>query len=431
MKMARVVLGVFLYALSTTAHSASGVAAGAPWSQRAADAAIKRWPGGRFVAAGAPWIWNYELGMLLAGMNAVGHRSSDKRYYNYIKSSVDTFVGADGSIATLKPEEHQLDNILLGRQLLFLYGTTGEPRYEKAASLLYRQLMIQPRAPSGGFWHKQRYPNQMWLDGLYMAEPFYAEYALKFHHPEAFKDIALQFRLIDARVRDAKTGLLYHGWDESMQERWADKQTGRSSQFWARGMAWYMMALVDTLDYYPTDDPGRTELLQQLRRTAEALVKYQDNASGLWYQVVDKAGAPGNYLESSASCMFVYVLAKGVNRGYLPFSYMQNAERGYRGILSHFLQIGSDGDVSLTSTVKSAGLGGVPYRDGSYGYYVGEKVVTNDPKGVGAFLLASTEMEAAPGTESVRGAALAPKSATSPTAVAEFLELQDSSDRLR
>lgn len=368
-------------------------AADSPWSRRVADAAMVRWPSGRFVPPGGRWIWNYELGTLLEGMDAVWSDTGDKRYFEYIQSAVDTLVETDGSIATLKPEEHQLDNILLGRQLLVLYGSTHEARYEKAATLLYEQLMHQPRTPSGGFWHKQRYPNQMWLDGLYMAEPFYAEYATTFHHPEAFRDIARQFQLIDEHLRDPKTGLLYHGWDESKQERWADPQSGLSSQFWARGMGWYMMALVDTLDHLPANDPGRGELLRQLGRDAGAIVRYQDTGSGLWYQVLDKAGAPENYFESSASCMFVYALSKGVRRRYLPAQYFANAERGYRGILSHFLKTGPGNDVSLTDTVKGAGLGGDPYRDGSYDYYVHEKVINNDPKGIGAFLLASTEME--------------------------------------
>jgi unsaturated rhamnogalacturonyl hydrolase len=229
--------------------------------------------------------------------------------------------------------------------------------------------------------------------GLYMAEPFYAEYAATFHHPEAFNDITHQFVLMDEHARDTKTGLLYHGWDESKQERWADKQTGLSSQFWARAMGWYMMALVDTLTYYPEDDPGRKILIEQLNRNAAAVVQYQDGATGLWYQVLDKAGAKGNYLESSAACMFVYAMAKGVRRGYLPQSYLANAERGYKGILSHFIETGPGDSVSLTETVKGAGLGGDPYRDGSYDYYIAEKRITNDPKGVGAFLMASTEME--------------------------------------
>ena len=387
--------GIFSLTLLTfllTAALACGFAE-QPWSQRAADAAIKRWPEGRFVSQDARWAWNYELGTLLQGVDALWFDTANPKYFHYVKASVDQFVTAEGSIPTWNLDEYQLDSILLGRQLLMLYGVTQDKRYAKAATLLYQQLQHQPRTPSGGFWHKQKYPDQMWLDGLYMAEPFYAEYAATFNHPEAFKDITHQFTLIDEHLRDSKTGLLYHGWDESKQQRWADKQTGLSPQFWARAMGWYMMALVDTLPFYSADDPGRKELLAQLERDAAVVAKYQDASSGLWYQVLDKPQAKGNFVESSASCMFVYALAKGVRRGYLPPNYLANADRGYRGILSHFIQAGPDSDVSLTGTVKAAGLGGDPYRDGSYDYYIGEKAITNDPKGVGAFLLASAEME--------------------------------------
>jgi len=374
-----------------------------PWSERAANAVIVRWPDGRLAPAGAHWVWNYELGTLLEGMDAVWLNTTDPRYYNYIKSAVDQFVASDGSIPTYKVEEYQLDSILLGRQLLLLYGVTHERRYLTAATTLYQQLLHQPRTPSGGFWHKQRYPNQMWLDGLYMAEPFYAEYASLSHHPDAFQDITHQFVLMEEHARDPKTGLLYHGWDESKQERWANKATGLSSQFWGRAMGWYMMALVDTISYYPDDDPGRKQLIGMLERDAAAVARYQDGASGLWYEVLDKAGTKGNYLESSASCMFVYALARGVRQGYLPQRYLANAERGYQGILSHFIQTGPGDDVSLTGTVKVGGLGGDPYRDGSYAYYLSEKIATNDAKGVGAYLLAGAEMENAPNAKLGRG----------------------------
>ena len=374
------------------------------WSERVADSTIERWPDGRFTQPAERWVWNYGLGTLLEGMDEVWLNTADPRYYNYIKSSVDQFVMPDGSIPTLKVDENQLDSILLGRQLLLLYGVTQDKRYATAATLLYQQLMHQPRTPSGGFWHKQRYPNQMWLDGLYMAEPFYAEYASTFHHPEAFSDITHQFALLHEHARDAKTGLLYHGWDESKAERWANKHTGTSSQFWARGMGWVMMALADTIAYYPDGDAGRAQLIVLFQRDAAAVARYQDGATGIWYQVLDKARADRNYPEASASCMFVYALARGVRLGYLPRSYLANAERGYKGILSHFIETGAGDSVSLTGTVKVGGLGGDPYRDGSYTYYIGEKKVTNDPKGVGAFLLASVEMENADNATLGRGA---------------------------
>ena len=403
MKIVTGFLSLILLSGMTSSACAATRADERPWSERAANAAIERWPDGRFVADGERWAWNYELGTLLEGVDAVWLNTADPRYYKYIKSSVDQFVMPDGSIPTWKPEENQLDNILLGRQLLLLYGVTQDARYAKAATLLYEQLLHQPCTASGGFWHKQRYPNQMWLDGLYMAEPFYAEYASTFHHPEAFSDITHQFELLNAHARDEKTGLLNHGWDETKQERWADKQTGLSSQFWARGMGWTMMALVDTLAYYPEDNPGRTQLIAELEQDAAAVARYQDSATGLWFQVLDKAGAKGNYPESSASCMFVYALAKGVRQGYLPQRYLANAERGYNGIVNRFIETGPGDEVLLNGTVKGAGLGGDPYRDGSYSYYVGEKTVSNDPKGVGSFLLASAEIENAANAKLGRG----------------------------
>ncbi len=274
-----------------------------PWSQRAANAAIARWPDGRFAPQGASWAWNYELGAYLEGMDSVWLSTVDPRYFNYIKNSVDSLVTPEGAIPTLKPEDHELDNILLGRQLLFLYRITQQKRYLTAASFLWDQLAQQPRNAEGGYWHKQRYPNQMWLDGLYMAEPFRAEYAVLSHHPEEFADIAKQFVLMEQHARDPKTGLLYHGWDASKQERWANKQTGDSREFWARGMGWYMMALVDTLDYLPDDAPGRAQLLTILRREADAVARFQDAKTGLWYTMMNRAGKQGNYFESSWSCI--------------------------------------------------------------------------------------------------------------------------------
>jgi len=372
-----------------------------PWSQRVADVAIERWPNGQF--GSQPSRWNYELGTLLDGMDQLWFSTADAKYYRYIQNSMDQLVQPDGSMPTYPIKEYQLDSILLGRQLLLLYGSTLNLRYYKAATTLYQQLQQQPRNPLGGFWHKQIYPNQMWLDGLYMAEPFYADYAATFHHPEAFADITKQFVLIERHTRDPKTGLLYHGWDESKTQHWANKQAGDSSQFWGRGMGWYMMALVDTLPYYPAGDPGRKELIGILNREAAAVVHFQDHSTGAWYEVMNKPGAKGNYLESSASCMFVYALAKGVRRGYLPKSYLAAARRGYAGILDRFVKTGLDGSVTLTQTVKGAGLGGHPYRDGSYAYYVGAKAVSNDPKEVGTFLLAATEMETAANAELGRG----------------------------
>jgi unsaturated rhamnogalacturonyl hydrolase len=364
-------------------------------AQQMARETIARWPEGKFIPPGATWQWNYELGTLLDGMDAMWYDTADRTYYQYIKQSIDQFVTPDGQISTYDPSAYSLDNVLLGRQLLLLYRVTRDKKYYAAATLLRRQLAGQPKNASGGFWHKQIYPEQMWLDGLYMAEPFFAEYASFFQQPQDFAEITRQFTLVEQHMRNPKTGLLYHGWDESKQQTWANKTTGDSSSFWARGMGWYMMALVDSLPYYPESDPGRAQLLAILNRMAEAVARYQDPGTGLWYQVLDKPGAKGKYFESSASCMFTYALARGVRLGYLPQRYAQNAARAWQGIQKQFVQKDSDGTLTLTGTVKAIGLGGAQHHDGSYSYYVSSPVASNDPKGIGAFLLAGSEMELA------------------------------------
>jgi len=377
------VAGVMLFLAVTAAAQTKSVS-----DQAAATAMTSLWR-----ESGYPARWTYEHGLVLKGIERVWARTKKKEYLDFIQQNMDHFVDDDGSIRTYSLDNYNLDNILPGRMLLFLYKTTGNEKYRKAAALLREQLKTHPRTSDGGFWHKKIYPSQMWLDGLFMAEPFYAEYAATFHEDSAFDDIAKQFVLMERHARDDKTGLLYHGWDESRKQRWADPTTGRSPNFWARAMGWYAMALVETLDYFPRKHPQRRELIAILNRLAGAVAKYQEPRSGLWYQVMDRGGDNGNYLESSAACMFVYALAKGVRNGYLPASYMKTAKDGYRGILKEFVKTDATGRLNLEGTVAVAGLGGNPYRDGSYEYYVNEKVVTNDPKGIGAFLLAATEIE--------------------------------------
>jgi unsaturated rhamnogalacturonyl hydrolase len=372
-------------------------------SQRMAQSTMQRWPEGRFTPEGTRWRWNYELGTLLMGMDAEWYNTADGRYFRYLRQSVDPFVAPDGSIATYDPNEDQLDSILLGRQLLLLYEVTQDKRYYKAATQLRAQLAQQPKNAAGGFWHKKIYPNQMWLDGLYMAEPFFARYAADFQQPQDFAEITRQFALIEQHARDPKTGLLYHAWDAAKQQPWANPATGDSPNFWARGMGWVMMALVDTIPSYPENDPGRAQLLAMLQRTAAAVLRVQDPKTGLWYEVLNKPEGKGNYFESSAACMFTYALAKGVRLGYLPRQDETAAERAWHGIQTHFVHTDSNGNVSLSGTVKGVGLGGPEHRDGSYAYYVSTPVISNDPKGIGAYLLAATEMENAPHATQGRG----------------------------
>jgi unsaturated rhamnogalacturonyl hydrolase len=361
------------------------------------------------VPIGSATKWSYDMGVVLKGFEGLWMSTGKAAYFFEIQKKIDFFVKDDGSIKGYEKEEYNIDHINNGKLVLLLYRVTGKEKYKKAADLLRSQLATHPRTIEGGFWHKKIYPNQMWLDGLYMAAPFYAEYAMLFHDDDAFTDIANQFIWMEQHARDAKTGLLYHAWDESRDQKWADKKNGTSSFFWARAMGWYADALVDALDYFPANHPKRGALIDILNRLVNALEKQQDKTTGLWYDIISYSG-PGkekNYFEASASCQFTYAVAKGVRKGYLPSVKMGIAKKAYEGILKQFvreetvpaealqqLQPGqANVQTNLHGTVKVSGLGGQPYRDGSFAYYMSEPVIVNDAKGIGAFLLASNEME--------------------------------------
>ncbi len=369
------------------------VRAAMPWSQRMAASEINR--RGEMLAYGRDpkAKWNYETGVFLKGLEAVWLKTGDDRYYQYFKGVVDSYLGPDGTIATYKVEDYNLDNINTGKALLALYERTKGEKYRLASERLMQQLKAQPRTPEGGFWHKKIYPHQMWLDGIYMAAPFYAQYSRTFGAPEAFDDIVRQITLVGDRTHDRNTGLLYHAWDAARVQPWANPKTGCSPSFWARSMGWYVMALADVLDYLPADHPGKPQIVDRFKKTLAAVRSFQDRQSGLWYQVVDQGERRGNYLEASASCMFVYAMAKGVRTGLLGNEYLQTAGKGYQGILRRLIEVDSAGLVNLTQICSSAGLGGPAMRNGTFEYYISEPVVKNDLKGVGAFILASVEME--------------------------------------
>ncbi|GAB2560527.1 hypothetical protein GCM10027085_59380 [Spirosoma aerophilum] len=375
-----------------------------PWSQRmAATIMTNNADSIAYVKEGKDARWEYEMGVILEAIEQVWYRTADDRYFQYIQKNMDRYVNANGDIRTYKMDDYNIDFVTPGRALLTLaqQSLPGSEKYRKAAETLRQQLVQQPRTNEGGFWHKKRYPYQMWLDGLYMAEPFYAEYT-RVYGPTAgtnrnngFDDIANQFVWMENHARDAKTGLLHHGWDESREQKWANKQTGKSPNFWSRAMGWYAMALVDVLDHFPQSHPRRAELVAILQRTMPAIVKYQDPKSGCWYQVTDRIGDKGNYLEASGTGMFVYAIAKGVRMGYLPASMLAAARKGYEGMLKNFISTDEKGQIHLEKTVLVSGLGGTPYRDGSYEYYLSEPLRQDDLKGVGPFIMASVEMEIA------------------------------------
>jgi len=382
--------------------TASGEPAAAekPWSVRMADSVMLRTPDPlRLDVVDTP-RWEYTQGLVLKAILEVWRVTGDERYWDYARAYYDGMLDEQGGIKTYVLEEYNIDRINPGKALLVLFQRTGEQRYRRALELLRRQLREHPRTSEGGFWHKKRYPHQMWLDGLYMGAPFLAQYASVFDEPADFDDVVSQFVLMEKHARDPKTGLLYHGFDESRKQPWADPVTGCSASFWGRAMGWYAMGLVDTLDFIPKDHPRRGELLAILRRLSTAVVRYQDPKRQVWYQVVDQGDRPGNYLEASVSCMLSYALQKAARLGYVEAEIGEAGRRAYQGILDEFVRIDDKGLVNLDHVCQVAGLGGDPtkdgrYRDGTFDYYVHERIRSNDPKGVGPFILASLEREAA------------------------------------
>ena len=344
-------------------------------------------------AGNRPANWNYEIGVVLMGFERLSAYTGDTSYLQYAKHIVDHFITEDGNIRTYVMEEYNSDNIPPGRQLLHLYQRYGLKKYADAARILRDQISWQPRNKVGGFWHKLKYPTQMWLDGLYMVSPFYAEYAKAYNQPEVYNDIINQFVWMEKYARDAKTGLIYHGWDESRLQRWANPVTGVSPEFWSRSMGWYMMALVDVLDIIPANHARRKELIGILQRLTTALIKFQDKDAGVWWQVTNKGGQEKNYLESSGTAMFVFSIAKGIRMKYLPATVLPALKKAYNGMINTFVKEDANGKYHYIQAVAGAGLGGIPYRDGTYEYYVNEPRRDDDLKAIGPFIQACIEME--------------------------------------
>ncbi len=340
-----------------------------------------------------PANWNYENGVILNAFENLWLQSGDGKYYKYIQKIMDSFIGEDGSIRTYSADEYNIDNIAQGRLCLTLYEVTGKEKYKKAAEKLHDQLLTHPRTNEGGYWHKKKYPYQMWLDGLFMGEPFKAQYSVIFKEEKNFDDIVNQFIWMEKHARDAKTGLLYHGWDEAKKQSWANPQTGLSKSFWGRADGWYAIALVEVINYLPETFERRKELIAILQRFAPAIANVQDKKSGVWYQVLDKGAEKGNYLEASVSSMFVFALAKGVRLGVLDKKYLAVAEEGYEGILKNFITENADGTVNLEKTVSVGSLSDT--KNGTFEYYISEPTRQNDLKGVGPFINASLEIERA------------------------------------
>ncbi len=364
-----------------------------PWSVRMVQSEMVRCPESWQLDFQPALKWDYCHGLELQAMLDVYDRYGDERIYNYALAYADTMIHDDGSIVKYKRSDFSLDRINSGKFIFRIYDQTKNEKYRKALDLMRSQLDDHPRNEDGGFWHKKIYPNQVWLDGIYMGAPFYAEYAYRNSRVNDYADVINQFLMAARHTYDPQTDLFKHACDVSRKERWSNPKTGQSLHSWGRAMGWYAMAFVDALDFIPKHEAKRDSMLMVFNQLCGMIKRTQEPKSGLWYQVLDKSGAPGNYLESSCSVMFVYALFKGVRMGYIDKSYLDVAIKGYNSILKEFIEVDKDGLVTITKACAVAGLGGKVYRSGDYDYYINEMIRPNDAKAVGPFIMASLEWE--------------------------------------
>ena len=339
---------------------------------------------------GAPASWNYIDGCMMTALLSLYEITGEQEYFDFVESFISAFVEEDGSIRTLKPDGHALDDVNEGRVLFALYEATGKEKYRKAADLLHGFLLRQPRTAEGSWWHKQIYPDQVWLDGLYMAQPFSALYEKHFGAGD-YSDLLRQFALVRDHMRDEKTGLYYHGYDASRRAFWCDKATGLSANFWLRAIGWFSVALADLCEILPAGDAS--SLREIFARLMEDLVPFADPDTGMYYQVVDRSDIPENYLETSGSSMIAYAMLKGARLGVLSPEFRDRGRKTFEGIVRENLSFSGE-ELNLEHICLVAGLGpeNNRRRDGSVAYYLSEPVVQNDAKGVAPLLLCYTEM---------------------------------------
>lgn len=345
------------------------------------------------IRSGKPSTWNYIDGCMIKAVLELYDIKGDKKFLEFADNFIDYFVHDDGSIESYNPEEYNIDNVNAGKTLFDLYKLTGKEKYRKAIETIYGQVKNQPRTPSGNFWHKKIYPNQVWLDGLYMGQPFYMQYEIEYNNCKNCMDSFNQFINVYNKMRDKNTGLYYHGFDESKEVFWADKETGLSKNFWLRALGWYSMALVDTIDIMPDSFKEQRDKLSEIyKELIDSMLKFQDE-SGMWYQVVDKGDREGNYLETSGSAIFAYSIMKSVRMGILDESYFAYGEKAFNGTCDRYLSQ-KDGELQLDGICLVAGLGPADNtrRDGTFEYYISEPVVQNDAKGVAPLILAYIEI---------------------------------------
>lgn len=361
------------------------------YARRFADSEMRRFPKAWQLDHGRRLFFGYAQGVGCCAMLRMWKETGEKRYFDYVEEWADSLINEKGQIHLYDVATYNLDYINSGKVLFDLYRQTGKKKYKLAMDALVKQLKNQPRTLEGGFWHKLIYQHQMWLDGLYMASPFMAQYGAEFNKPEWIDEAVRQFTLCHKHTYDAKTGLYHHAWDESKSQRWADPQTGHSPNFWGRSIGWWFMALVDALDYIPADHPGRADMIGWIKGLAETLPNYQAS-NGLWYQVIDQPKRKGNFPEASVTSQCMYAYAKAVNKGYIDAKYRAVAEKAFKGLRDKLIVENHDGTLTLTRCCQVGGLGGHPYRDGSFEYYIGEKMRDNDAKATGPYIMGCIEL---------------------------------------
>jgi unsaturated rhamnogalacturonyl hydrolase len=348
-----------------------------------------------FIRAGKEPKWNYIDGCMMTSLLELYNQSQNKKYLDFVESYVSYFVSEDGSIKGYDPNKHVLDDICESRVLFDLYKITKNEKYKKAIDLTYSHIKMQPRTYEGSFWHKDIYPNQVWLDGLFMAQVFYMRYETEYNKCQNYNDIKTQFATVRKRMYDSNKGLYYHGYDASKCAFWSDKETGLSKNFWLRAIGWYTVALVDILGYINEAIYEDYDFYKKLlKEVIDGLLKYQDKESKMFWQVVDQPNREGNYLETSGSSMIAYAILKGVRLHVLPDRYEQIGLDIFNGICNKYV-CEKDGDLNVGGICLVAGLGpeNNTRRDGSYEYYISEPVVENDAKGIGPLILAYTEVK--------------------------------------
>ncbi|MBQ0057354.1 MAG: glycoside hydrolase family 88 protein [Bacteroidales bacterium] len=370
-----------------------------PMSIQMVKSEITRMPEPSMIDYNTQLKWNYTHGLELQSMLQCADRYPNMAatIHDYVNQYLKAVIDADGFIYKYKTTNYSLDHINAGKMLAHAYTLDPQPRYRRALDSLYTQLLSHPRVAEGGFWHKKVYPHQMWLDGIYMGSPYYCQYARMFLEGDtqaaAFNDVVNQIMVIARHTYDPQNGLYRHAWDEAHAQPWCDPATGQAPHVWGRALGWYCMAMVDVLEQLPAGHPGRDSIMSVLQPLCENIRAIQDPEYKAWYQVMDQGQREGNYLETSCTAMFAYTFIKGAMNGWLPQSFMTYGLEAFNGLNKHFIRHDADGTISLTRVCGVAGLGGTPYRSGTFDYYINEIIRDNDPKGVGPYIMTSLLIE--------------------------------------